>query len=159
MRIYLGSDHAGFNLKGKLKTSLEKAGHEIVDKGAFENDPTDDYPDFIVPVAQAVSQDPGKSRGIILGGSGQGEAMVANRFPHVRAAVYYSPNFDILDLSRRHNDANILSLAARFLSDEESEEAVTRWLGTAFEGEDRHRRRLREIDEATKDLCQSYYRL
>ncbi|MBI1975719.1 MAG: RpiB/LacA/LacB family sugar-phosphate isomerase [Candidatus Vogelbacteria bacterium] len=159
MRIYIGADHAGFNLKEKLKATLQSAGHEIVDKGAFQNDPADDYPDFMVPVAQAISQDPERSRGIIIGGSGQGEAMVANRFPHVRAAVYYSPNFDILDLSRSHNNANILSLAARFLSDEEAVEAVLRWLAAEFSGEQRHTRRLHEIDSVTKDVCEKYYQL
>lgn len=145
MKIYLGSDHAGFELKEKIKrwlvSSLKFKESEIVDFGALTLDPKDDYPDFCRPVAEAVSKDP-ESRGIILGGSGQGEAMVANRTPGARAAVYYGCSTSIIELSRQHNNANILSLGARFLSEEEAIKAIKIWLDTPFSDEERHRRRI-----------------
>jgi ribose 5-phosphate isomerase B len=105
----------------------------------------DDYPDFISIAAQKVSQSP-KDKAIILGGSGQGEAMVANRFPHVRATVYYGGSDEILKLSREHNDANVLSLGARFLGKETAEKAVRLWLAGEFSGEQRHVRRIKKIE-------------
>jgi ribose 5-phosphate isomerase B len=145
--IYLASDHAGFKLKEKLKAYLQEFGFEIKDCGAFSYDETDDYPDFIVSVARAISEDPEHARAIILGGSGQGEAMVANRFRGVRAAVYYGGNEKIITLSREHNDANVLALGARFLTEEEVKRAVKLWLDTAFTGEERHVRRIQKINE------------
>lgn len=100
MKIYLASDHAGFELKNSLKIFLEKEGYEVNDLGPSEYNKDDDYPDFMRPVAEEVSNDPENNRGIIIGGSGQGEAMVANRFNGVRAAVYYAHNLDIIKLSR-----------------------------------------------------------
>lgn len=147
MRIYLGADHAGYPLKEKIKKWLVEWGYEFEDKGAFALDPTDDYPTFIAPVAQAVSENPDGVRGIVLGGSGQGEAMAANRFHGVRAAVYYGGPRDFVRLSREHNNANILSLAGRFLSDKEARGAIKLWLETPFSGEERHVRRLKQIDE------------
>ncbi|MEE9166169.1 MAG: RpiB/LacA/LacB family sugar-phosphate isomerase [Candidatus Neomarinimicrobiota bacterium] len=144
MTIYLGSDHAGFELKETIKTFLEEKGFEIEDKGAFWYDAEDDYPDFIRPVAEAVALDP-ESRGIILGGSGQGEAMVANRVTGIRAAVYYGGPDDVVKLSRQHNNANILSLGARFVGSEFAVKAVEMWLGTPFDG-GRHDRRTKKID-------------
>ena len=156
MKIYLASDHAGFPLKEKLKAFLAEHGHEVVDKGAYQHDESDDYPDFVVPVAQLVSREPA-SRGIILGGSGQGEAMAANRVAGARAAVYYGPPclrageaggpLDIVKLSREHNDANVLSLAARFMNEEEAKEAVLLFLETPFSEDARHQRRIKKIDE------------
>ena len=146
MKIYLGTDHAGFALKEKLKQWLGEWGHEVEDLGAYELNEQDDYPDFIASVAKAVAKDPENRRGIVLGGSGQGEAMVANRFRGVRATVYYGGSMDILRLSREHNDANILSLGARFLKDDEAKEAVKLWLGTSFSGEERHERRIAKLD-------------
>jgi ribose 5-phosphate isomerase B len=145
MKIYIGTDHAGFELKQKLVPFLESLGHEAVDFGAQEYNENDDYPDFIAPVAKAVSED-ASARGIILGGSGQGEAMTANKFPHVRAAVYYGGTLDIVRLSREHNDANILSLGARFLSKDEAKSAVELWLNTPFSGEERHKRRIEKLE-------------
>lgn len=145
--LYLASDHAGFELKEKLKQYLRELGFEVKDCGAFLYDETDDYPDFIAVAAQAVSEDPQNARAIILGGSGQGEAMVANRFRGVRVAVYYGGNEKILTLSREHNDANVLSLGARFLTEDEAKRAVKLWLETAFSGEERHVRRLKKIKE------------
>lgn len=145
MKIAIGTDHAGFTLKESLKKFLRDAGHEVVDCGAYELEEGDDYPDFVIPVASAVSHGECE-RGIILGGSGQGEAMVANRFPRVRAAVFYGGDRQIITLSREHNDANILSLGARFLDESEAEEIIELWLKTAFAAEERHMRRVEKID-------------
>ncbi|MBI5816919.1 MAG: RpiB/LacA/LacB family sugar-phosphate isomerase [Candidatus Yonathbacteria bacterium] len=146
MRIFIGSDHAGFELKQKLIPFVESLGHEVVDKGAFALDEHDDYPDFVVPVAEEVAKD-SSSRGIILGGSGQGEAIAANRVKGARAAVFYGGPLDIVELSREHNDANILSLGARFVVEGEAETAVQLWLETEFSGDERHARRIKKIDE------------
>mgnify|MGYP003298547406 FL=1 len=115
MKIHLATDHAGLELKEKVKLYLSDLNYEVIDHGAYEYDALDDYPDFIFPCANAVSNDP-ESKGIILGGSGQGEAMAANRVKGVRAAVFYNGPDEIIKLSRQHNDANILSLGARFMS-------------------------------------------
>jgi ribose 5-phosphate isomerase B len=148
--IHIGSDHAGFDLKSEIIRFLEQKHYEVVDHGAYELDPEDDYPDFILPVAIAVAEDK-TARGIILGGSGQGEAMVANRVQGVRATVFYGePQFSdesIITLSRQHNDANVLSLGARFITEEEALEAIDMWLETSFSGEERHARRIAKIDE------------
>jgi len=146
MKIFLGSDHAGFELKEKIKNWLADWGYEYEDMGAHELDPQDDYPDFISPVAQAVSKNPNEDRGIILGGSGQGEAITANRNKNVRAAVLYSDNMDIVRLSREHNDANVLSLGARFIDDEQVKKMVKVWLEHPFSEEERHIRRIKKID-------------
>ena len=144
MKIYIAADHAGFNLKNYLKKQLLADGYDIEDCGAFNFDPLDDYPDFIIPAAEKVANQP-KSRGIIIGGSGQGEAMAANRIQGVRAAVYYDGPIDIVKLSRLHNNANILSLGARFLSVERSTEILNIWLEEKFEGE-RHENRINKLD-------------
>ena len=145
MKIYIGSDHAGLELKSKLIEFLKSLGHEVEDKGAFSPEPNDDYPDFIKPVAQAVANEP-ESRGIVIGKSGQGEAMCANRFKNVRAAVYYGGSIEIVRLSREHNDANILSLGARFIEANEALETVKLWLETPFSGDERHVRRITKLD-------------
>src|SRR3989338_5337111 len=137
MKIYIGSDHTGYELKEELKTYLADLGigYEIIDKGAFKYDADDDYPDFVKKVAEAVSKDE-KSFGIILGGSGQGEAMCANRIKGARAVLFYGPKvpikeiditgkkssdgFELIKLARIHNNANILSLGMRFVTEEES---------------------------------------
>ena len=133
-------------MKEHLKNFLTHMGYEVVDHGAYELSPMDDYPDFIEPVARIISENPDE-RGIILGGSGQGEAMDANRFAHVRAIEYYGGNPEIVILGRQHNDANILSLGARFISDEEAQEAIMLFLGTAFSGAEHHQRRIDKIDD------------
>ncbi len=147
MKIYIGTDHAGFELKEKLVPFLRELGHTVEDKGAHTYEPLDDYPDFIHLVAVSVAADP-ESRGIILGGSGQGEAMCANRVKGVRAAVYYGGPFDIAVLSREHNNANILSIGARFVDEDEATEVVRVWLETPFGGEEKHARRIAMIDSA-----------
>ncbi len=150
MKIYLGTDHAGFELKEKIKVFLEtEIDCEIEDFGAFEFDGVDDYPDFIFPVAEQVAEDWNngiENFGIIFGGSGQGEAMVANRADGVRATVFYGGSEEIIKLSREHNNANILSLGARFVDFEEVKEMIKLWLDTEFSGEERHERRIEKID-------------
>jgi ribose 5-phosphate isomerase B len=146
--IYIASDHAGFELKEKLKVFLAESGHQVEDLGNFVYDENDDYPDFIRRAADAVARDPERNRGIILGGSGQGEAICANRYKGVRAVVYFGEGLgeQIIRLSREHNNANILSLGARFVSEEEAKKAVKLWLETEFKGEERHKRRINKID-------------
>ncbi len=144
--IYIGSDHAGYELKEILKIYIKELGYEIEDKGAFSLDINDDYPDFILPVAKAISSNI-NSFGIILGGSGEGEAILANKIDGVRATEYYGGNPDIVKLGREHNNANILSLGARFIKEEEAKEAVKIFLETKFSGDERHIRRLNEIIE------------
>jgi len=143
--IYLASDHAGFELKKKLKIFLLELNYEIEDLGNTVYDEEDDYPDFIRVAAKKVSENSG-SQAIIFGGSGQGEAITANRAKGVRAAVYYGGPLDIIKLSREHNDANILSLGARFLDEVEAKEVVKLWLETSFNKEKRHQRRIEKID-------------
>ena len=142
MTIYLATDHAGFELKEKIKKFLIEKKYEVKDFGAFLYDENDDYPDFVKLAAEAVSKNPVLSRGIVLGGSGQGEAMVANRYKGVRAAVLYKLDESIIKLSREHNDANVLSLGARFLEEKDAIKAVELWLNTPFSGEERHSRRI-----------------
>ena len=144
MKIHLATDHAGLELKDKIKQHLNESGHDVIDHGAYEYDALDDYPDFIFPCAKAVAED-NRSRGIILGGSGQGEAMAANRIKGVRAAVFYNGPKEIIELSRQHNNANILSLGARFMSEEEIYRIIGIWFDTDFE-EGRHQRRIDKLD-------------
>ena len=145
MKIFLASDHAGFELKEFLSNHLTHLRYNIEDCGAYKMDPSDDYPDFIIPAARKVANNP-DSRGIIMGGSGQGEAIAANRIKGVRAAVYYDGPIDIVKLSRSHNNANILSLGARFISNEKAAEVVKMWLNEPFEG-GRHQKRIDKLDE------------
>lgn len=147
MKIYFATDHAGFELKNVLVEYVKTLGFEVEDCGAKSFDKEDDYPDFIALAAKAVSLDPINSKAIVLGGSGQGEAVVSNRFSGVRAVVYYGKNLEIIKLSREHNDANILSLGARFLTADEAKEAVKLWLETPFSGEERHLRRIQKIEQ------------
>lgn len=146
MIIYLATDHAGFRHKEAVKKSLLKKNYQVKDFGAFKYNLEDDYPDFIRKAAKAVSQNP-KNRAIVLGGSGQGEAMVANRFKNVRAAVYYGGPKKIITLSCQHNDANILSLGARFLNEKEALAAVRLWLSASFSRDPRHMRRINKIEK------------
>ena len=145
MKIFLASDHAGFKLKESLKAYLLNKGYNVEDCGAFAYEPLDDYPDFIMPAAEKVAKIP-DSRGIVMGGSGQGEAMAANRIKGIRAAVYYDGPKEIITLSRSHNDANILSIGARFIALGKAAEIVDLWLTEAFEG-GRHKKRINKLDE------------
>lgn len=157
MKIYVAADHVGFELKEVLVPFLKELGHEVEDCGAYELDNDDDYPEIIAGAASrvAAAADGAETRAIIFGKSGQGEAMVANRFPNVRAAVYYGGNQEILRLSREHNDANILSLAAGFLSDGEAKDAVRLWLAEPFSGEERHVFRIKKIEEVSGSARES----
>jgi len=144
--IYLATDHAGFELKEKLKAYIkDELNLQAEDLGNFVYDEQDDYPDFISLAAKKVAVDPENNKAIILGGSGQGEAMVANREKGIRAAVLHKYDEKIIKLSRKHNDANILSLGARFLGEEEAKKAIKMWLETEFTGEERHQRRIDKI--------------
>lgn len=145
MKIYIGSDHAGYELKEKLKTFLGDLKYEVEDKGAFSFNPTDDYPDFVTPVANAVAKKDG-SFGVVIGSSGQGEQIDANKIDGIRAAEFYGANMEIVKLAREHNDANILSLGARFVSEDEAKEAVKIFLETKFSGEERHIRRISKLE-------------
>lgn len=149
--IYLGSDHAGYEMKEVLESYLKELGYEVHDSGTENPDSKDDYPDFISSVAHMVSNNPKDNKGIIIGGSGQGEAITANRFNNVRAAVYYGGPMEIVELSRKHNDANILSLGARFINNDLAKEAVKIWLETPFSDEERHIRRIKKIEELSKN--------
>lgn len=140
--IFLATDHRGFALKEKIKTWLTEWGLEFTDCGATALNPDDDYPDFVSVAAAKVSQDPVNNRGIVLGGNGQGEAMVANRQPGVRAAVFYAANDEVVKMTRQHDAANVLSLGASFISDDEAKHAVKLWLDTPFSEEPRHVRRI-----------------
>ena len=141
--IVLATDHAGFELKEHVKKFLSEKGFEIKDFGALEYDSLDDYPDFIIPAAKFISEH--KLIGIIFGGSGQGEAMAANRIKGIRAAVFYDGPDDIIELSKLHNNANILSIGARFVSKQKSEEIINLWLSTDFE-KGRHKKRIDKLD-------------
>jgi ribose 5-phosphate isomerase B len=157
MKVYFASDHAGFALKNALLEHIRTLGYDVEDLGAFSEEPDDDYPDYATPLAQAVASDV-TSRGVIIGGSGQGEAMTANRIQGIRAAVFYGPRqvtaaldieggrsedgLDAVRLPRRHNDANVLAIGARFVSGEDADEAVRIFLETPFSDAPRHARRL-----------------
>ena len=141
--IVLATDHAGFELKEHVKRFLTEKGYDIKDFGALEYDGLDDYPDFILPAAKYISEH--KLIGIIFGGSGQGEAMAANRINGIRAAVFYNGPDEIVELSRLHNNANILSIGARFVSNQEVEKVIELWLSTDFE-EGRHKKRINKLD-------------
>ncbi len=157
MKIYLAGDHAGFRLKAALAEHLPILGHDVVDLGPLTLDPEDDYPDYVLPLAQKVAAEP-DSVGIIFAGSGQAEAMCANRVKGVRAAVFYGKEaaittldaeggrsqdgFDVIRLTRKHNHANVLSIGARFVSPEDADEAVRIFLSTSWSEDERHMRRL-----------------
>lgn len=162
MRIALSTDHAGYEAVGLLKTFIEGLGHEVVYHGPDHFDAEDDYPSFMFAAANAVASGDCQ-KGIILGGSGQGEAIAANRIKGVRCALFYGTAqaktavdadgnqsddpYEIVKLSRQHNDANMLSLSGRFLSQEEMNTAVKLWLDTPFSGVERHQRRINQLDQ------------
>jgi ribose 5-phosphate isomerase B len=164
MNIALATDHAGYEQLKQLQAFLESEGHTCHNFGPQEFAPDDDYPDFIRPAAEALGKGE-YERGIILGGSGQGEAMVANRVKGVRCALFYGPvvplrvvdasgresrdPYEIVRLSREHNDANMISLAARFVSLEDMKNVLQIWLVTAFSEAERHKRRIDKIDESS----------
>lgn len=151
IKIILASDHAGFKIKEAVKSFLQSGDCpvkcEVLDVGAHEYIESDDYPSYMVQAGMKVAEDmKGDTKAILFGGSGQGEAIVVNRFPGVRAVVWYGGPMDIIKLSREHNDANILSIGARFVNEDTAREAVATWLTTSFSGEERHVRRIGQID-------------
>ena len=146
--IYLASDHAGFGLKNKIRKLLDEIKLDYKDMGPHSFDAEDDYPDYIVPAAKKVASSK-NNKGIIFGGSGQGEAIVANKIKGIRATVYYGGSIDIVRLSRKHNNANILSLGSRFLKEDEAKKAVRIWLEEDFDG-GRHQRRINKIKKVDK---------
>ncbi len=147
MKIYFATDHAGFEFKNELLPYVESLGYETVDCGAHIYDEDDDYPEFVTNAAREVAIDPQNHKAVILGGSGQGEAIMANRYKGVRAIVYNTENLDFVKLGREHNDANIISLGARFISLEHAKEAVKLFFETPFSEDERHIRRIREIND------------
>lgn len=155
MHIHIASDHAGLALKEHLQSVLESLGHEVTDYGPDEYDKDDDYPDYIRPVAEAVGKAYASGqtnvRGIVIGGSGQGEAIVSNRVRGVRAATWYGGDMSIVQLSREHNNANVLSLGARFMDKAVAEEAVKMWLDIPFSNDERHMRRIKKIDKTNDE--------
>jgi ribose 5-phosphate isomerase B len=149
MRIIFAADHAGFELKEALKAYVQsELSFEIEDVGAATLDPADDFPIYIARAAEMVARDPQNTRAIVLGGSGQGEAMCANRLAGVRAVVYYGGSLDIIRLSREHNAANVLSLGARFVELEQAKEAVALWLQTPPANDPKYARRNALLDQS-----------
>jgi len=144
MRVYVASDHAGFEFKTHLLAALKERGFEVVDVGAFSYDAADDYPPYCFDAASRVVADPG-SLGVVIGGSGNGEQIVANKVRGVRAALAWS--LETAQLARKHNDANVLGIGARQHSAEEATAIVLAFLDTSFSGEQRHARRISEITE------------
>lgn len=144
MKVFLGTDHAGFELKEKIKSFLSENGYEVEDCGAFAFDKNDDYPDFIAKAAIGVSKNP-NSKGIVFGKSGAGECIVANKVKGVRGVLGFSK--ENVELSRLHNDANVLSLGSAFVNDESAKELVKIFLETRFTNEERHVRRIEKITE------------
>lgn len=139
MRVHIGTDHAGFELKNRLVAVLQQKGHEVTDHGAHEYDALDDYPPFCTDVGEAVVADAG-SLGVVIGGSGNGEQIAANKVAGVRAALVW--NEDTARLARQHNDANVISVGARQHSEEELEALIDLFLAEPFTGEERHQRRI-----------------
>ena len=142
MRIHVAADHAGFELKAHLVAHLSAAGHDVVDHGAHEYDAQDDYPSFCIAAGEAVVADPG-SFGVVIGGSGNGEQIAANKVAGVRAALAW--NLDTARLSRQHNDANVISVGGRQHTVEESTSFIDAFLAEPFSGDARHQRRIHQL--------------
>lgn len=142
MRIHIGTDHAGFELKQYLVEQLTNDGHDVVDHGATTYDSQDDYPTFCIPAAEATVGDEG-SLGIVIGGSGNGEQIAANKVTGVRAALAY--NEELASLARQHNDANVVSIGARMVGRDQALAIVRTFLATSFSGDARHARRIQAL--------------
>ena len=151
MRVHIGSDHAGFELKNHLVEHLTGAGHDVVDHGPAVYDAVDDYPPYCLRTAEAVVADPG-SLGIVIGGSGNGEQIAANKVKGVRAALAWST--ETAQLGREHNDANVISIGARMHSEQDATAFVDIFLTTDYSGEERHTRRIKMLEayESTGEL-------
>ena len=144
MKVFLGTDHAGFELKEKIKSYLSENGYEVEDCGAFIFDKNDDYPNFIARAAIGVSKNP-NSKGIVFGKSGAGECIVANKIKGIRSILGF--NKENVELARLHNDANVLSMGSAFVNDELAKELAKIFLETKFTNEERHVRRIKKITE------------
>ena len=142
MRVHIASDHAGYELKSHLVEHLTSAGHDVVDHGAHEYDALDDYPSFCIAAGEAVVADPG-SLGVVIGGSGNGEQIAANKVPGVRAALAW--NLDTARLGRQHNDANVVAVGGRQHTVEEATSFVDAFLAEPFSGDARHQRRIDQL--------------
>lgn len=153
MKIYLATDHAGYELKESIKEYLEaKEDTEVYDCGALTLEPGDGYPDYMARAAQKVQEDAfhSPSFAVIFGGSGVGEAIVANRFAHVRAVVYAGGPLDVIKVSREHNDTNVISIGARFVTVNEAKQAIDLFLSTPFSHDERHVDRIVQIEEVSQ---------
>ncbi|PID96865.1 MAG: ribose-5-phosphate isomerase [Actinomycetales bacterium] len=148
MRVHVGGDHAAYETQRAIVRHLAEAGHEVVDHGPLEYDPDDDYPVFVLRAAAAVSADPG-SFGVVLGGSGNGELMAANKVTGVRAA--FAATAELAQLARQHNDAQVVALPGRFIDVDAALQVVDVFLATSFSGDERHRRRLQMIADYERD--------
>lgn len=147
MRVHIGSDHAGYDLKNFLVAELTSSGHDVVDHGPAQLDPEDDYPVFCIPAAEAAVAE-SAALGVVIGGSGNGEQMAANKVAGCRAALAYDR--DTARLARQHNDAQVVAIGARMHSEAEALEIVEAFLATDFSGEERHARRIRQMAEYEK---------
>jgi ribose 5-phosphate isomerase B len=148
VKIHIGSDHAGLEFKNRIVSHLEAKGHTVVDHGPHQFDPLDDYPVFCIPAAQAVAKEP-RSFGIVLGGSGNGEQMAANKVKGVRAALVWS--IETAKLAREHNDANVISIGGRMHDEAFCLQLVDTFLATPFSGDERHVRRIGLLSKYEKD--------
>ncbi len=148
MRIHIASDHAGFELKTHLIDHLNAQGHDVVDHGAHEYDAQDDYPPFCFAAAEAVASEQG-SLGIVIGGSGNGEQIAANKVPGIRASLAWSP--EIASLTRQHNDANVIGIGARQHSQAECTAIVEAFLAEPFSGDARHQRRIDQLAQYERE--------
>ena len=148
MRVHIGSDHAGFELKNYLITALTEDGHDIVDHGPEAYDAEDDYPVYCIPAAEAAVADP-DALGIVVGGSGNGEQIAANKVVGTRAVLAY--NLETARLGRQHNDANVIGIGARMHTEEEALEMVRLFLSTPFSGDPRHARRIELLADYEKN--------
>ena len=142
MRVHIGSDHAGLELKNSLVEHLKSSGHDVIDHGPHEYDALDDYPVFCIPAAQAVASEKG-SFGIVLGGSGNGEQMAANKVKGIRAALVWS--IETAKLAREHNDANVIAIGGRMHSIDVCKELIDAFLATSFSNDQRHIRRIGQV--------------
>jgi ribose 5-phosphate isomerase B len=142
VRVHVGGDHAAWDLHRDLLAFLEEEGHDVVDHGPHAYDAVDDYPVFVLRAAEAVAADPG-SFGVVLGGSGNGEQMAANKVAGIRAALCYDD--ELARLAREHNDAQVISIGARMATLEQARSMVRTFLGTAFSGDERHARRIEMV--------------
>jgi ribose 5-phosphate isomerase B len=150
MRIHIGSDHAGLEFKNELIEHLVSNGHDVTDHGPYQFDALDDYPDFCIPTAEAVAKDE-RSLGIVLGGSGNGEQIAANKVAGIRAALVWS--IETAKLAREHNNANVISIGQRQHTADEVKSFIDAFIATAFPGDERHARRIGKIAKYEEKCC------